>query len=217
MKFWRPQILLLVSNPRSCIPLIDFGNDIKKGGLFVIGNVKLGELENFDEDPCAKELPAWMDLVDNMKVKAFVELTLSSTIKNGIHNLIRLSGLGGMKPNTVMIGFYDNTLPEDLLKNRLFPKRKRRANYGLVSQNSNINFASNLSSCQFEELRAANDANENRLKQNAFVDIIRDVLKLKKNLCVCRRFNTLKKETLKIKTTPLYIDVWPVSHFRFVL
>jgi potassium/chloride transporter 9 len=217
VKFWRPQILLLVSNPRSCIPLIDFGNDIKKGGLYVIGNVKLGELENFDEDPCAKELPAWMDLVDNMKVKAFVELTLSSTIKNGIHNLIRLSGLGGMKPNTVMIGFYDSTLPEDLLKNRLFPRRKRRANYGLVSQNSNINFSSNFSSYQFEELRAINDANENRLKQNTFVDIIRDVLKLKKNLCVCRRFNTLKKEALKIKTTPVYIDVWPVRHLCFVL
>jgi potassium/chloride transporter 9 len=131
--------------------------------------------------------------------------------------LIRLSGLGGMKPNTVMIGFYDNTLPDDLLKNRLFPKRKRRANYGLVSQNSNINFASNLSTSQFEELRAVNDANENRLKLNAFVDIVRDVLKLRKNLCVCRRFNTLKKESLKIKTTPLYIDVWPVSHPRIFL
>ena len=94
VKFWRPQILLLISNPRSCLPLIDFGNDVKKGGLFVLGNVKLGQLDSFEEDPCIRELPAWMNLVDNLRVKAFVELTLNSSIKEGIHNLIRISGLG---------------------------------------------------------------------------------------------------------------------------
>jgi len=86
--------LLLLANPRSSLPLIDFGNDVKKGGLFVLGNVKVGDLNNFDEDPCAKELPTWMSLVDNLKVKAFIELTLSPSLKNGIHNLIRVSGLG---------------------------------------------------------------------------------------------------------------------------
>lgn len=94
VKFWRPQILLLISNPRSCIPLIDFGNDVKKGGLYVLGNVKVGKLDDYDEDPCSKELPAWMNLVENLKVKAFIELTLSKSLKEGIHNLIRISGLG---------------------------------------------------------------------------------------------------------------------------
>lgn len=101
VKFWRPQILLLISNPRSCIPLIDFGNDVKKGGLFVLGNVKVGKLNDYDEDPCAKELPLWMSLVDNLKVKAFIELTLSSSLKEGIHNLIRISGLGNLNFNSL--------------------------------------------------------------------------------------------------------------------
>lgn len=94
VKFWRPQIILLISNPRSCLPLIDFGNDVKKGGLFVLGNVKVGNFDDFEEDPCLKEMPSWMNLVDALKVKAFIELTLNSSIKEGIQNLIRISGLG---------------------------------------------------------------------------------------------------------------------------
>ena len=44
-----------------------------------------------------------------------------------------------MKPNTIMMGFYDNTLPEDLLKTRSFPKKKRLLNYGLTNHsNGNI-------------------------------------------------------------------------------
>lgn len=41
-----------------------------------------------------------------------------------------------MKPNTVIIGFYDSSAPEDLLKNRPFPKRRKLLNYGLTGTNS---------------------------------------------------------------------------------
>ena len=121
-----------------------------------MGNVKVGQLDNFEDDPCAKEMPSWMSLVDNLKVKAFVELTLSSSLKEGIHNLIRISGLGGMKPNTIMMGFYDNNVPEDMLKNRLFTKKKRLLNYGLTnshsasSQSTNGNLINALGGIQFE-------------------------------------------------------------------
>lgn len=213
VKFWRPQILLLIANPRSCLPLIDFGNDVKKGGLFVLGNVRVGKLDSFDEDPCQRELPAWMNLVDNLKVKAFIELTLSSSIKEGIHNLIRISGLGGMKPNTVMMGFYDNTLPEDLLHNTQFLRKRRFLNYGIngSSTQSNLNQLNSYMVPQFDALRGPNDSSKPRLDVEDYVDIIRDVLKMKKNLCISRRVNTLRKSHIRSKTAPIYIDVWPLN------
>ncbi|XP_035857018.1 solute carrier family 12 member 9-like [Sander lucioperca] len=66
VKFWRPQVLLMVSNPRSSVGLIKFVNDIKKSGLYVLGHVQLGDLS-------------------------------------------------GMRPNTLVLGFYDDCLPKDKL------------------------------------------------------------------------------------------------------
>jgi len=113
VKFWRPQILLLVSSPRSCCPLVDFVNDLKKSGLYIIGHVKLGDFRGVED---AEENQQWWSFLDHMRVKAFTEVTLSRSIREGVQHLIRLSGIGAMKPNTIILGFYDNEAPRDFFK-----------------------------------------------------------------------------------------------------
>ena len=106
-------MLLLVNNPRTCCALIDFVNTLKKGGLYVIGHVDVGQIEALSSDPCARSHSAWLSLVDHLKIKAFIELTVAPTLREGIHQLVRISGIGAMKPNTIVLGFRDDTFPAD--------------------------------------------------------------------------------------------------------
>uniref|UniRef100_A0A669E6X7 Solute carrier family 12 member 9 n=1 Tax=Oreochromis niloticus TaxID=8128 RepID=A0A669E6X7_ORENI len=115
VKFWRPQILLMVSNPRSSVGLITFINDIKKSGLYVLGHVQLGDLNTLPSDPLQAQYESWLSLVDHLNIKAFVNLTLADSVRHGVQHLLFISGLGGMRPNTLVLGFYDDCLPKDKL------------------------------------------------------------------------------------------------------
>ncbi|KAK0089662.1 hypothetical protein PV325_006085 [Microctonus aethiopoides] len=200
VKFWRPQILLMVSSPRSTCPLIDFINDLKKGGLYVIGHVKIGDFTGQGIDPTIEEYPQWLSLVDHLKVKAFVELTITKTVREGLQHLIRLSGMGAMKPNTIVFGFYDEEQPRDYFRDSMYSTG--------IFEDCGANSINRIF-----PLRQV--GNEKTLDPVQYVAMCLDVLRMKKNLCLCRNFQTLDKTMLTSKNSNFqFIDVWPVNYFQ---
>ena len=109
VKFWRPQILHLVNDPRRQYKLIQFCNSLKKGGLFVLGHVIVSEDFGQAVPEARRQQSLWLKYIDFSKIKAFVNVAVSPAIEWGARNLVLNAGLGGMRPNIVVLGSYNLT------------------------------------------------------------------------------------------------------------
>uniref|UniRef100_UPI00398F88C3 solute carrier family 12 member 9 n=1 Tax=Pristiophorus japonicus TaxID=55135 RepID=UPI00398F88C3 len=202
VKFWRPQILLMVANPRTSTQLISFINDLKKSGLYVLGHVQKGNLDEMPSDPLQAQYDSWLSLVDALNVKSFVSLTLSDSVRHGVQHLLFISGLGGMRPNTLILGFYDDCMPENGLQR-----------ISAFSDNSSSVINEQDSSLHFPPVRDA--WSSKALSGKEYVAIISDSIKMLKNVCLARYFCQLNKTDLfSRKNYEVSIDVWPLNPLR---
>ncbi|XP_038587292.1 solute carrier family 12 member 6-like isoform X3 [Micropterus salmoides] len=108
-KNWRPQVLILlkldedahVKSPR----LLTFASQLKAGkGLTIVGTVVSGNfLQSYGEALAAEQ--TLKHLMDKERVKGFCQCIVAQKPREGISHMIQSSGLGGMKPNTVVMGW----------------------------------------------------------------------------------------------------------------
>ncbi|XP_036005831.1 solute carrier family 12 member 9 [Fundulus heteroclitus] len=220
IKFWRPQILLMVSNPRSSVGLITFINDIKKSGLYVLGHVQLGDLSTLPSDPLQAQYDSWLSLVDHLNIKAFVNLTLADSVRHGVQHLLFISGLGGMRPNTLVLGFYDDCLPKDkLIESPLFSTESVEpfSPSGDVDQPPMYHFASLRGSSDRHDYGEFGDGKV--LGPQEYVSVISDAMKMLKNVILARYFNDFDRAQVLSSPSPLakgdvFVDVWPINLLR---
>uniref|UniRef100_A0A8C8JQ26 Solute carrier family 12 member 9 n=1 Tax=Oncorhynchus tshawytscha TaxID=74940 RepID=A0A8C8JQ26_ONCTS len=209
VKFWRPQLLLMVSNPRSSVGLITFINDIKKSGLYVLGHVQLGDLDTLPSNPLQCRYDSWLSLVDHLNIKAFVNLTLADSVRHGVQHLLFISGLGGMRPNTLVLGFYDDCTPKDKLTDP-----------ALTATVPTQDPEDERPPYHFPALRPSNDGmgeNGKVMGPHEYVAVIADAMKMMKNVALARYFHQFDRAST-ISSSPgkgaLYVDVWPVNLLR---
>lgn len=108
-KNWRPQILLLSKLREDHKPkytkLFSFVSQLKAGkGLTVCAAAVEGEFI-YNHDIAVEAKKGILQFMSDERVKGFADVVVTPNITDGISHIIQTCGLGGMKPNTVIVGW----------------------------------------------------------------------------------------------------------------
>lgn len=190
VKFWRPQILLFVHDYETQYKMISFCNSLKKGGLFVLGRVIVAEDFAGTVPRARREYQSWTKYVEATKAKAFVNISIAPTAEWGIRNVTLTAGLGGMRPNIVVLDQFRDDVPT--------------ISSPLVKVTSNSDHLNDTPE------RVPSDGPT----PQSYLTILEDLLyNLRINVAVARGFEELELPNDRCvdgKEKP-YIDLWPIQ------
>lgn len=111
-----------------------------------------------------------------------------------------------MKPNTLVLGFYDNSCPDDyFLQDSAFTP-------GLSPRDDPFGVDATSLQAHFPPVRSTETPHH--LTPEEYVAIICDALKMHKNIVLARNFSTLIRPGTAGSDSAMYIDVWPLDLLR---
>lgn len=204
VKFWRPQILLFVNDPRRQYELIQFCNSLKKGALFILGHVIVSDDFAHAVPEARRQQTAWTKFIEISKVKAFVNVTISPTVEWGTRNIVLSAGLGGMRPNIVVMGAYN--LDEYWASRPLIdlsgaPQNAvQREQRGL--RDGQVQGTLPTDSCKTEDAVGIKN----------YVTVLEDLLiGLRINVAIAKGFRNLEVPNSGTDNKKKYIDLWPIQ------
>ncbi|KAI0999159.1 Vacuolar cation-chloride cotransporter 1 [Podosphaera aphanis] len=216
VKFWRPQILLFVNDPRRQFKLIQFCNSMKKGALYILGHVIVTDDFGSSVPEARKQQAAWSKYIDFSEIKAFVNIAISTGVEWGARNIVLSAGLGGMRPNIAVLGFYNlddlrrkqpligvsnvHSCAENLLRDehqpRIARKKVRNKSKGAIMEDGVLP----TDSCKTEGM----------ISVTSYVTILEDLLlRLQINVAVAKGFDML--EFPDENSDKKFIDLWPIQ------
>ncbi|XGW28790.1 hypothetical protein V3C99_008520 [Haemonchus contortus] len=115
-KNWRPQLLLLFSMPWAkelvdvrYLNLLNLASQLKAGkGLTVVTSFLRGSLNSPDDRKRAEQIKSRMDFdMNQVRLRGFAKTLVNeeNQITGSLSTLIQSVGLGGLKPNTVLVSW----------------------------------------------------------------------------------------------------------------
>ncbi|KAL5050403.1 hypothetical protein BDW71DRAFT_173796 [Aspergillus fruticulosus] len=189
VKFWRPQILLFVNDLDEEFRLVAFCNSLKKGALFVLGHVLITDDFSSAVPEARRQQTTWTKLVENSKVKAFVNIAISPAVEWGVRNIVLNSGLGGMRPNIVIIDQF----------------REGRSLAESIYHHKHHSHLLSPDSSRSEPTVKSADC-------RTYVRVLEDLLfQLRINVAVARGFEELMLPGQHGSDSKQYIDLWPIQ------
>ena len=120
VEHWRPQILLIMRHlnthlstrltPKtvfnkssfsgsSASNLLQFTNDLKKSGLFILSTL-ISDVNDYN-----KSYLEHAQMMEELQIKAFVDVIVGDNYEDGILQLTCSAGLGGLRPNIIMLEY----------------------------------------------------------------------------------------------------------------
>ncbi|XP_017296330.1 solute carrier family 12 member 3-like isoform X2 [Kryptolebias marmoratus] len=106
VKNFRPQCLVLTGPPNQRPALVDFvGSFTKHVSLMICGDIILEQDRTTRPRDATDSLVKWMN---KRKVRSFYTPLSAETLRAGAKHLLQASGLGKLKPNTLVLGFKGN-------------------------------------------------------------------------------------------------------------
>ncbi|KAI1375215.1 amino acid permease-domain-containing protein [Hypoxylon crocopeplum] len=218
IKFWRPQIILLINDPRHHTRLIQFCNSLKKGSLYILGHVIVTDDFNSGIHEAKLQQSAWTRYISEFsRIKAFVQLTMSPTIEWGVRNLILSAGLGGMRPNIVILGFYNM---DDLRRSRPLaqipeiPTSPTKPRAVTKAEGKTSSRRRGDTSARLLDGFLPTDAirTEGMMSVMSYLTILEDLtLRHRLNVAVGKGFQALETPRRDGNNTKKYIDLWPIQ------
>lgn len=222
IKFWRPQIILLVNDPRRQTRLIQFCNSMKKGSLYILGHVIVTNDFASGVQEAKLQQAAWMKYISEFsRIKAFVQLTMSPSIKWGVRNLILSAGLGGMRPNIVVMGFYNMEELRQIRPDIAAPgvptspvKLSRRKSHTNSKMPTRPTRRRGDTSARLMEGHLPTDVirTEGMTDVTSYLTILEDLtLRFRLNVAVGKGFDKLETPRSDGGNLKKYIDLWPIQ------
>lgn len=107
---WRPVLLVLAGNPKARLKLIDFARWFEaERGLLFLAQIVTGEWEKLlpRHQSAAETLQAF---IREQRLSAFGKTVIADDFEHGVVTLLQVSGVGQFQPNTVLVGWSEDTV-----------------------------------------------------------------------------------------------------------